>query len=372
MKHSGIQVGIQKLLIREDEISKTYSSLPIKERRKYLALNDCIYFGETYIKPYDKKWTSETAEFHYELIDAILKYDRLQVHIPFEHAKTTWISIVFPIWQIVKDINVQILLISATPKLVQKCLAVISWHLLNNELLLNDFPYIRKNEEIEKWTDYQIYVERDSISKDPTVEVVGMSGDILGGRFNWILGDDICNRRNMNTKALRDKSEDWWKNDVTSRITEGGHIANMGTLQHKDDLGVRLSKQKNYHYIKKKAIIDEEKGIVLWKDRFPLKRLHEIRDDVGTLVFERGYQSNISILEGNILNPDWLKYYKDYEIKLSDLRIYFGVDPDIAEMDISRLEASKHNWFVIAVLGWDPIKNIVYVINTYYDVLPFL
>lgn len=339
--------------------------------RKYLVLNDCIYFGETYIKPYDKKWTSQTADFHYELIDAILEYERLQVHIPFEHAKTTWLSIVFPIWQIAKDTDVQFLLISATPKLVAKCLAVISWHLLNNKLLLNDFPHLKKNEEIQKWTDYQIYVERGSISKDPTIEAVGMGGNILGGRYNFILGDDICDRRNMNTKMLRDKSEDWWLNDVTSRIVEHGHITNMGTLQHSDDLGIRLSKKKTYHYIKKEAIIDEAKGKVLWEDRFPLERLLKIREDVGTIIFDRGYQNDIESFKGRLLKKEWLKEYKAHEVKLSELRIYFGVDPDIAEIDISRIEATKHNWFVIAVLGWDPIKNIVYVLKTYYAVLSF-
>lgn len=139
---------ILELAFDKKEITDNYiKSLNPEEKlllRKYLALNDCIFFGETYIKPYDKKWTSKTADFHYELIDTILKYDRLQVHIPFEHAKTTWISIVFPIWQIVKDVNIQFLLILATPKLVKKCLAIISWHLLNNKLLLKDFPYLKK------------------------------------------------------------------------------------------------------------------------------------------------------------------------------------------------------------------------------------
>lgn len=354
-----------------NNLLKKYLELPQNERAKYLAKNECIYFGERYIKPYDNKWTSQTALLHYELIDSILEYDRLQVHVPFEHAKTTWISIVFPLWQIILDVNVQILLISSTPKLVTKCLSVISWHLLNNKLLLHDFPYLKKNEEIEKWTDFQIYVERDSVSKDPTIEVVGVGGDILGGRYKFIIGDDICNRKNTNTKALRDKMEDWWFNDVTSRLIEGGHIANIGTMQHKDDLGNRLAKKKNYHYIKKKAIINEKKGIVLWKDKFPLKKLKEIREDVGTLIFERSWQSNIKVLEGHILKPEWLHYYKDYEIKLSELRIYFGVDPDIAEMGIDIIEASKHNWFVIAVLGWNPITNKIYVLKTYYNVLSF-
>lgn len=349
----------------------TVMRLPANEMEKWWAENDCIYFGEKYIKPFDIKWTSKTAPLHYELIDAILEYERLQVHVPFEHAKTTWISIVFPLWQIVLDTNVQILLISSTPKLVKKCLSVISWHLQYNKILLNDFPYLKKSEEVEKWTDAQIYIERDSVSKDPTVEVVGMNGDILGGRYKYIIGDDVCNRKNTNTLALRDKMEDWWKNDVTSRVTEDGHIANIGTMQHKDDLGNRLAKKKHYHYIKKPAIIDEEKGITLWPDKFPIESLIKKREDVGTLVFERSWQANIKVMEGHILKPEWLHYYKDHEINLSELRVYFGVDPDIADESIDRIEASKHCWFVIAVLGWHTITGKIYVLKTYYNVLSF-
>jgi len=353
------------------QLINKYLKMPDNERAIYLAENDCIYFGERYIKPFDVKWTSKTVLLHYDLIDSILKYDRLQVHVPFEHAKTTWISIVFPLWQIVKDTNVQILLISSTPKLVQKCLSVISWHLLNNQLLLHDFPYLKKNEEIQKWTDYQIYVDRNSISKDPTIEVVGVGGDILGGRYNHIIGDDVCNRKNTNTLMLRNKMEDWWLNDVTSRVVEGGHIANIGTMQHKDDLGNRLAKKKRYHYIKKPAIIDEEKGITLWPDKFPIDKMIAKREEVGTLIFERSWQSNLKVFEGCILKPEWLHYYKDYEINQDELRIYFGVDPDIAEAGIDIVEASKHCWFVIAVLGWHQATNKVYVLKTYYNVLSF-
>ena len=118
-------------------------------------------------------------------------------------------------------------------------MSVISWHLLNNKQLLEDFPYLKKNEELEKWTDDQIYLDRGSVSKDPTIEVVGAGGDILGGRYDFIISDDLCNRKNTNTLALRDKMDDWWENDVTSRVVEGGHIANIGTMQHKDDQGIK-------------------------------------------------------------------------------------------------------------------------------------
>jgi len=48
---------------------------------------------------------------------------------------------------------------------------IVNDRAINNKQLLEDFPYLKKNEELEKWTDYQIYVDRDSISKDPTIEL---------------------------------------------------------------------------------------------------------------------------------------------------------------------------------------------------------
>ena len=100
------------MVVADKGLLKEVFDLPKDKRAILYAKDNCIYFGEKYIKPYDIKWTSKTAPLHYELIDSILKYERLQVHVPFEHAKTTWISIVFPLWQIIKDTNVQILLLS--------------------------------------------------------------------------------------------------------------------------------------------------------------------------------------------------------------------------------------------------------------------
>ena len=243
-----------------------YTRMLKSSRRKYLALNDCIYFGEKYIRPYMEGWNSNTCQFHYEMIEALEAYEFLQVHVPYDHAKTTWISIVYPLWLITRDVSTQILLVSATPKLVQECLSVISWHLTRNQMLLVDFPYLKQGKQIEKWTDTQIYIKRKAISKDPTVEITGMGGAILGGKFNRIIGDDICDRNNMNSQQLRDKAEDWWLQDVHSRLTVNGKIANIGTLQHPDDLGVRLSANPKYYYIHKSAIIDEAKGEVLRKE----------------------------------------------------------------------------------------------------------
>jgi hypothetical protein len=350
---------------------KKFVNLPKNDQERLIALEDCIFFGEKYIKPYDAKWTSKTAQFHREMINDIFTYKRVQIHVPFEHAKSTWISIVFPLWQICKNHDVQILLIGSTPKLVLKCLQTITWHIEHNKLLKRDFPKLKKDEQINKWTDTQIYVKRESRGKDPTIEVTSLGGTILGGRFDFIIGDDVCDKKNMNTKNLRDKAWEIWKDDVTSRCVEDGHIANIGTLQHKDDLGVRLGKSKTYHYIRRQAIIDEQKKITLWPDRFSYERLMEIKKDIGSILFLKSYQNEIKSLTGGMFSPDWLHYYDEDKIDISQLRIYFGVDLDIAEEGILEEEKSSHSWFVIAVLGWHPLLNLIYVLKTYYDVLSF-
>lgn len=347
-----------------------FLKMPERERVKYLAEKDCIYFGEQYIKPYDKKWTSKTADVHRDMIDAAQRHKFCQYHVPFEHAKTTWISIVFPLWLIAKNHSYQILLVSSTPKLVGKCLSLIEWHILHNKKYKADFG-VRKSEAINKWTDTAIYIDREGASKDPTIEVVGMHGQVLGGRFDFIIGDDVCDRHNMNTVGLRDKAEDWWLTDIHSRLAADGHIINIGTVQKEDDLGIRLSKNKKYFYIQRKAIENEEKKQTLWPDKYSYNDLVKIRETIGTIRFNRSYQNDIETFKGRLLDPKWLQYYDENSIKTNELKIYFGIDPDIAdENDLGRIN-SDHCWFVIAVLGWHPIRNKVYILETYYGVHSF-
>jgi hypothetical protein len=175
----------------------------------------------------------------------------------------------------------------------------------------------------------------------------------------------------MNTLALRDKAENWWLEDVHSRLEPNGTLANIGTLQHPDDLGMRLSKNPKYKYIHKKAIIDEEKGITLWPQRYPLAKLQEKRATIGTIRFERTYQNSVVSFEGRLFSPTWLHYFNENDIKWPELRIYFGIDPDIAKLQPTNADKLKNCWFAIAVLGWHPLENIIYVLRTYYGIHAF-
>ena len=346
------------------EALASWLELPESIKRRKLALQDCIYFGETYIKPFDKDWTSHTADFHRELINLLVSEEKLMVRIPFEHAKSTWISIVFPLWNICKDPDTSILLLSSTPTLVKKFLGVIKRHIEENPLIHRDFPYVKASKSQEKWSDSQIIIERTNIAKDPTVEVAGMGGAILGGRFRIIIGDDVSDRKNMNTRELRDKAADWWFEDVSSRLLEGGKIAYVGTLQHWDDLGCRLEDNGTYKSIIKQAVVDWDAQKTLWAERFPFDRLMEIRKNIGAIRFNKVYQNNKEAIRGRKLKAEWLHYYDPDSIDRKNLRIFMAVDPAIGEKQ-------ENDFFAIGVAGWNPKVNKIYVLQTWKGRLDF-
>ena len=79
------------------------------------ALSDCIFFGHRY---FPHLVTQPCSAFHHELI-AIADnpaHDRISILAPRGHAKSTWLSIVYPIWNIVKNRNIKIIIVSGVIK----------------------------------------------------------------------------------------------------------------------------------------------------------------------------------------------------------------------------------------------------------------
>src|SRR5690606_3860621 len=57
-----------------------------EERRKWALLNPAL-FNEWYIRPFDKKWKTDTPDFHFLMLEFVLSHDRVVIHVPVEHAK---------------------------------------------------------------------------------------------------------------------------------------------------------------------------------------------------------------------------------------------------------------------------------------------
>lgn len=342
---------------------------------------DPIFFGETYVAPYDARWTSKTAQFQKDMVhhliegtrfdpEIIREYPRPEdakdhssigfrtLWIPIEHAKTTWLSIVFPLWSLVVDQEVMGALIGNRQADAMKPLGVIKWHIENNQLLHADFPELRPDFNAG-WSDQRIFVERKSRSKDPSIQTSGITGTIQGARLDWILGDDVQDRTRALSEVKNQADQENWQEINENRIVEGGLISSYGTLQTSRDLTATLSRSPGYKHMHLSAI-DEEgkygpKGSSLWLSE---RRIKEARARQGERRFARKYLNDAKDEGGKKLKADWLTFVSKEEIPWKDLTYYAGVDPATGEAEVADPDEYAIAW------GGRTAAGVLYLLGT--------
>lgn len=345
-----------------------------EERRKWARLNPCI-FGEQYIKPYIRLWNKNTAKHQYYMMYEAIKNENIVIHIPVEHAKSTWFSLVMPLWFLINDRNTHGAILSNTQTQATGFLNAIKWHIENNELIHRDFPELIPDFKA-KWTEKEIMVVRDhdKQSRDPSIIARGTGNAILGARFEWVIADDICDLDNTATEQQRGKVLSWWNEIVDSRVTEGGRKIVIGTLQHNQDLLCTLSENNAYYYICLKAL-DEINNVPLWGEHWSLERLMRKKDTIGTLAFAKTMQNDRLTASNKSMKAEWLNFYGiehkfNFSVFDKDTDVYIGVDPAIAD-DKTTAEQRRLDKFGLVVVGVDKTTKLMFLWEYFKEWLTF-
>jgi hypothetical protein len=346
--------------------------LPREERKSLVLLNPAL-FGEYYIKPYTRKWNTNTALHQYYMLEKMMEHNDIVIHVPVEHAKSTWFSLVVPLWLMCRDRNTQGCIISNTARQAEGFLRAIKWHIEFNPRFKEDFgDYVIPNKPSKKdpsgkWTDNSIFILRDSSqqSKDPTILAIGTGGALLGARLDWVVADDIIDLGNSQTELQRKKVEDWWFEIVDSRVVEGGRRIVLGTLQHNQDLLCMLSDNDDYNYVHLSSL--DENNVPLWPEQWDYDRIIAKKKSAGTIRWLKTMQNDRSALSVKMLDPSWLNYYDALPPRLS---FYIGVDPAIAD-DKKTGEKLKQDKFGLVVVGFDRKTTNMYLVEEYAEWLTF-
>lgn len=343
-----------------------------KEERRQVAMSNPCIFGEQYLKPYIRRWNTNTAKHQYYMLFEALRNENIAIHIPVEHAKSTWFSLALPLWFLINDRNTHGAILSNTATQACGFLADLKWHIENNEHFKNDFPEIKPDYK-RKWTEKEIMIQRDTHmqSKDPSIIARGTGNAILGTRLEWVIADDICDLDNTASEIQRLKTLNWWNEIVDSRVTEGGRKIVIGTLQHNQDLLCTLSENKLYKYICLKALADNK--VPLWPDYWSYERLMKKKDTIGSLAFSKVMQNDRLSSSNKSLNSDWLNFYGvgekyNFSIHDPDVDIYMGIDPAIAD-DKTTAEKRRLDKFAIVIVGLEKITKHMFLwdyIHGYY------
>lgn len=187
------------------------------------------------------------GKIHEEWHDLMTENDRLIIFAAVGAGKSANIRWRLE-WELGNNPNLRIGLVSSSQaSMPAKILSGVRATIESNRALRYVFPHLKPSNKQRKWGDSAIIVDRADDSLDPSIQIFGTGGKILGSRLDLIIVDDICNHDNTRTEILRDKMHEFVTGPMLSRFSgKGGRVWFIGNTWHKQDTLHRLAETSEY------------------------------------------------------------------------------------------------------------------------------
>lgn len=349
----------------------------------------------------------DAPHFHSELteyLDDLLVNvtNRIAWSVPRGHAKSTYLSNMYPIFNIVYNLRTFILIVSETQDGAKMFTDYVNNQLKSNEKLREDFGELMSNNTRENVRDNsEKFITLNNVmvaSGSTQKQLRGMRH--LNSRPDLIILDDLESDKSTNTPELRQKNLLWYTKTVnplgdptrTAFVYMGTLVNPHGLLpyvmQRADfkskrysaivtppdnpelweeyeriyrDLTVadRLKSAEDYYFANQEEM---DKGVeVLWETRMPYYKLMQEKVNVGTRAFNSEYLNLPYSDEDAVFRPENFTFYDDHDLlddngRMIPMDLYGFWDVAIT---------GKGDYNAIITLGRDRRTGIFYVIDAY-------
>lgn len=168
------------------------------------------------------------------------------INVPPFHAKSQTLTIEYVTYRVCMDVNTRVIIVSKRIDQARKFLYSIKMRLTSTQWAALQAVFAPPDgfkDKGAKWGADSIYVSGiDSGEKDPTVEVLGIGGQIYGSRADLIIMDDCI----VSSNAMQYEQQiNWLESEVESRRFDGKIII-IGTRLAPKDLYSELTNGDRY------------------------------------------------------------------------------------------------------------------------------
>lgn len=273
------------------------------------------------------------------------------VAMPRSHGKTTQM-IGRILWELGHDPNLRIRIVAETAEVARLRVKEIKAHIERNKFLHVVFPKLRENPS-EAWQATQLTVERDMLSRDPTLSAGGILGGGTGGRVNILVGDDVVGRMNSvaHPRSIPEVISAW-EGAWMPQVVRGGRVWYFCTTWHPDDLSHKLIRSKEYKSMVVPIGPDDE---AVWPELVDQQGLKDKRRLIGDTEFGRGFSLAAGVETDSPVDASGLKYVALDEVPEGRLSYLLSVDLAVGK--------TSGDFFTIVVFGVDFQEHKMYVLD---------
>ena len=260
-----------------DAMGVEKESMPFKDFSK--AFLDQTVF------PHHQDWIDLLEGREPSWLHPSMKYEpgesnRLLVNVPPEHAKSTVITVNYSTYRIALNPNIRIIVVSKTLNKAREFVYAIKQRLSHPRWLKLQTAYGPDGGwkgDADTWRTDTVYLggdARNSSEKDPTLQALGMGGQIYGARADLIILDDCITTANAHEW---EKQMDWLQKEVITRLGKNGKLLVVGTRIAANDLYKELRNPKHWSggrtpftYMGMPAVLEysdkPDDWVTLWKE----------------------------------------------------------------------------------------------------------
>ena len=267
---------------KEEGTKQSFDALGLKKESIEFSDFSQMFLGQT-VFPHHQDWVDllegyEPTWLHPSMIYEPGENNRLLVNVPPEHAKSTVITVNYSTYRIALNPNVRIIVVSKTLNKAREFVYAIKQRLSHPRWLKLQTAYGPDGgwkEDADTWKADTVYLggdARNSSEKDPTLQALGMGGQIYGARADLIILDDCITTANAHEW---EKQMDWLQKEVITRLGKNGKLLVVGTRIAANDLYKELRNAKHWSggrtpftYMGMPAVLeyaeDPEDWVTLW------------------------------------------------------------------------------------------------------------
>lgn len=304
----------------------------------------CLYYLRDIFVVQDGNEARELSPTHYEMwniLNSVFvddKIDKLNIVCPRGMAKTTVCDLALSIWLIAYQKSKFILLGAKKDDDACQFIDSIKKVFKENKMIINEFGKLINSKK------YKVNANEIEFANGSYIRAVGSSSSVRGANFKGVrpttvIADDYQDEKDILSDDSREKKFNRWSKEIEkvgdtavyrdgNKVKSATKIISIGTVLHNDCLISRLSRNKDYYTVLKRAIILDKNQTVedilespLWIE---CKKLYfNDKDNNAKFTAKIFYENNIDEMKFSLLWEEKWDCFNDIAISYWENRQAF-------------------------------------------------